>query len=101
NGPTLSPEVIITSSSRPWNQTYPSSSIVAKSPDIYQPGNWKYSLYFFSFFQIFLIIDGQPALMHKDPICPRGTSFPSLSKIATSMPGNALPMEPGLIGMEG
>jgi len=37
NGPTRSPEVLMTSSARPTNQKYPSPSLIALSPEIYQP----------------------------------------------------------------
>ncbi|MNJ51786.1 hypothetical protein D3C77_471010 [compost metagenome] len=101
NGPIRSPEELITSSIRPWNQKYPSSSIYAVSPEIYHPGMRKYSSYFGALFQMSRIMAGQGVRIARFPIRFGGRILPLSSMIAASMPGTGLPIEPGLIGIDG
>src|SRR5699024_8477141 len=100
NGPTRSPAVMITSSTRPWNQKYPSSSLYADSPDTYQ-SPMKYDSYFSGLFQIEIIMDGQPFLIAKLPMRLGGNSLPCSSTIDASIPGNGLPIEPNFTSIEG
>src|SRR5699024_5057853 len=100
NGPTRSPAVMITSSTRPWNQEYPSSSLHDDSTETYQ-SPIKYESYFAGLFQIGIIMDGQPFLIATLPMRLGGNSLPWSSTIDASMPGKGLPIEPNFTSIEG
>src|SRR2546423_5088963 len=90
------PATLITSSTRPSTQIYPSSSTVAASPVKYIPGyrDQYPALNRSGSFQIVRSIAGHGLVSTKNPL-PTFTGFPLSSTTAADTPGNGRVAEPG------
>ena len=93
-GPILYPALVITSSLRPTNQKYPSSSFFARSP-VKSHFPRYFSLVASGFPQYSKNITGSGPCMAISPAVPGLTGLPSSSVTSTLCPGMGLPIDPG------
>ena len=94
-GPMRYPAEVITSSARPVNQKYPSSSRTARSPVTYQSPQNTAAVSSRSF-QYRAKRDGGRPRRAMSPSAPGAAGRPSWSITSTSCPGVGRPIEPGL-----
>src|SRR5262249_23564872 len=99
-GPIRYPAEMMTSSARPTNQRYPSSSRWARSP-VREYSPRRQARVSSGFFQYSRKSDGGVPRRASSPISPGGSSSPPSPTTRRSWPGKGFPIEPGRTGMPG